>query len=264
MYAGRAVFMIALLVHLLNQSSIAKTDAVRELSAIRFEKGGSERVALRSTDRLAEASGAASVERKGGTTFIELEMDSMKPASLFGGDYNTYVLWVVPPGGPAQNLGEIAIDGEQARLRAATPASAFAILVTAEPHRLVSSPSAFVVLENEPDSNGQSVMQPLVEGVYYFTRTNLDGVKEAKGQVRTDVKQAFTAVRLARRSGAATLAYEQFELAQQALKRTLILWQGHRDRSEVTAQAIETMRLAVAAQRLSENRALQRDSRHIR
>src|SRR5204863_405424 len=83
-----------------------------------------------STDRLPEASGAVRVERKGGTTELEVEVDSMKPASLFGGDYNTYVLWVVPPRGAAENRGEFVLDGSRSSLRTSTGEPSFTLLAT--------------------------------------------------------------------------------------------------------------------------------------
>src|SRR5207302_7499074 len=109
-------------------------DAARETSAISVHSGGIERIRLRSTDRLPDAAGEARVERKGGMTEIELSLDSLKPASLFGGDYNTYVLWVVPPLRPVENLGEVQLEGNRSRLHASTQATTFALLVTAEPH----------------------------------------------------------------------------------------------------------------------------------
>src|SRR5262245_36588298 len=165
MRIGSPVLLSVVLLQFLNPTGVAKADSLLQISTITCT-GASGRIVLRSTHRLPEASGAARVERKGGTTEIDVELDSMKPASLFGGDYNTYVLWVVPPGGPAENLGEITLDGSQAALRAATSAAEFGILVTAEPHFLVRSPSAFVVLENEPNPNGRIIGQELIEGVY--------------------------------------------------------------------------------------------------
>jgi alkylation response protein AidB-like acyl-CoA dehydrogenase len=206
---------------------------------------------MRSTDRLPEASGGARVECKGGTTVIEIELDSMKPASLFGGDYNTYVLWVVPPGGRAQNLGEILLDGSKAVVQATTPASVFAILISAEPHYLVGTPSAFLVLENSPGTAARSIDQPLVQGEYNFARSTLEGVRSAKGKVHSEVRQAFTAVRLAQRAGAADLAAEEFQQARRALDQTLAMWRECRDRTELAAQARATIKFAVAAQRLA-------------
>src|SRR5262249_58080539 len=138
--------------------------------------------------------GTARVERKGGMTKIEIQLSSIKPASLFGGDYNTYVLWVVPPRGSAENAGEIEVDGSVGSVNATSPAEEFAILVTAEPHYLVNIPSAFVVFQNETESDARTIKQTLVEGVYNFHRSTLDRVKEAKGKVHTEIRQAFTAV----------------------------------------------------------------------
>src|SRR5262245_55726955 len=149
MKSGPVILLSVLAFHFSIQTGLSKTDAHREGTAVSCVQGTSEKILLRSTDRLPEASGAVKVERKGGTTEVEVELESMKPASLFGGDYNTYVLWVVPPRGPVENLGEIALDGSHARLKASTSSKSFAVLVSAEPHFLVSAPSAFVVLSNE-------------------------------------------------------------------------------------------------------------------
>src|SRR5437016_5012346 len=147
MKVGRTVsvgFLVSFL--LASGMTVLCRDGARETSAISVHSGGTERIHLRSTDRLPDAAGEARVERKGGMTEIEIDLDSLKPASLFGGDYNTYVLWIVPPRGPAENAGEFQIDGDRSSLHTATEASAFALLVTAEPHYLVTTPSPFVVL----------------------------------------------------------------------------------------------------------------------
>lgn len=228
-----------------------------QLSVITCVEHAIKTVPLRSTERLPEASGTAKVERQGGTTEIQIELDSIKPASLFGGDYNTYVLWVVPPGGPAENRGEILLDGDRAKLRASTPAAAFAILISAEPHYLASAPSAFVILENNPDAGARAIEEPLIEGVYNFSRSTLDGAKEATGKVHSEVRQAFTAVRLAQRAGSGIFALDELTQARRALDITLALWHEGKNRTEIAAQAHEAIRLAVAAQRLAHDRALQ-------
>jgi hypothetical protein len=257
MQIGRALLLSVLVLHFFGLSRFAEADALHEASVVVLTDRATETVPLRSTDRLPEASGAVRLERKGGTTEIEVELDSMKPAVLFGGDYNTYVLWVVPPGGPAENVAEITLDSSRATAHAVTSAPEFAILVTAEPHYLVSAPSSFLVMENEPGASGRKVKQPLIEGLYNFDRSSLADVKSAKGKVHTEVKQAVTAVRLAQRAGAPTLASPEFAQAHRALKRTIALWQERTDRAEIAAHARETVRLAVAAQRLAHHRALQ-------
>ena len=251
MKVGRVILFTALVFNVLAAAGISRP-ALREAWAMTCCQGLNEKIPLRSTDRLPEAGGQARVERHGGTTHIDVEIDSMKPASLFGGDYNTYVLWAVPPMGPAENLGECILDGGRSRLHAATAATSFAILVTAEPHFFVSAPSAFVVLENKPNTQGRGIQYPVVEGVYNFERTSLEDRKQARGRVHTEVRQAFTAVRLAQRAGAAALAKEEFGRAQAALDQTLSLWRQRADKTEIARQARQTVRLAVAAQRFAE------------
>ncbi len=212
-------------------TAVFSRGAARQIAAIKVRPGESERIRLRSTDRLPGAAGEVRIQRKGGTTEIEVNLDAMKPASLFGGDYNTYVLWAVPPGGPAENLGELELEGDRSSLHAGTGAQTFALLVTAEPHYLVTTPSAFTVLMNKPEPEAQTIEYQVVEGV------------------------SFTAVRLAQRAGAARLAPEELGDAQQALDRTLELWRQRGDRLGIVRQARQTVHLALAAQHLAEGRA---------
>jgi hypothetical protein len=232
-------------------------DQARETSAITVQSDGVTKFQLRSTDRLPDAAGEARVERRGGMTEIEVHLGSLKPASLFGGDYNTYVLWIVPPRGPAENAGELQLDGNRSSLRASTGAGTFALLVTAEPHYLVTIPSPFLVLENPSQPGARVVRYQPIEGVYNFERSSLADVKSARGKVHTEVRQAFTAVRLAQRAQAARFAPDALKEAQQALDQTLDLWRRRVDRSEIAAQAHATVRLALNAQRLAEDRAFQ-------
>jgi len=233
------------------------SDAHGEISAITVHSEGISRIQLRSTDRLPDAAGEARVERRGGMTEIEIHLDSLKPAALFGGDYNTYVLWIVPPRGPAESVAEFQLDGDRSSRRTSTEASAFAILVTAEPHYLLSTPSPFVVLENTSQPGGVVIRYEPMEGVYNFERSSLADVKTARGKVHTEVRQAYTAVRLAQRAEAARFAPEALGEAQRALDQTLDLWHRRVDRSEIAAQARATVRLALTAQHLAEDRAFQ-------
>jgi hypothetical protein len=252
---GRVLLLSVLVWHLGVQSGTATPDGFREASAITCPQACS--ISLRSTDRLPEASGAVRVERKGGTTEVDVEVDSMKPASLFGGDYNTYMVWVVPPGGPADNLGELNLEGDHATLHGTTPASSFAVLVTAEPHFLVTTPSTFLILANQSRQRAPEFQYPVLQGVYNFERSTLEDSREAKGRVHTELRQAFTAVRLAQRANAPSLASNEFTNAERALDQTLRLWHQSGDPSEIAAQARQTVRLAVAAQRLAMDRRLQ-------
>lgn len=252
---GRILVLGLFLFHL-NGESVFQAGVLRNATTVTCSQGRKARVQLRSTDRIPDAIGVAKVERRGGITSVVVEIAGMKPATLFGGDYNTYVLWVVSPDGRIINLGEFMLEGTRSRLQATTNLSTFAIFVTAEPHYLVTAPSAFVVLENEPDKQGSIVRFPVRQGIYNFERGSLEDVKEAKGKVHTEVKQAFTAVRLAKRAGARVLAKEELSQAERALDETLRLFHQRVDQLEIAAQARETVRLAVAAQNLAEDRAL--------
>ena len=238
-------------------SAIFSADAQREISALTVHPEGVTKFQLRSTDRLPDAAGDVRVERRGGMTEIEVHLDSLKPASLFGGDYNTYVLWIMPPRGPAENAGEFHVDGNRSSLHTSTDAGTFALLVTAEPHYLVSMPSPFVVLETPSEPGARLIRYQPVQGVYNFERSTLAHSKQARGQVHTEVRQAFTAVRLAQRAEAARFAPEALKEAQDALDKTLDLWRRRVDRSEIAAQGRATVRLAVTAQHLAEDRAFQ-------
>jgi hypothetical protein len=227
-------------------------EAMREAGAVVCAPGMRDKVEFDSTDRVPGAHGSAKVLRQGSTTTLEANLDGMKPATLFGGDYNTYILWAALPGGRSENLGEFILDGTHSRLIASTKADHFAVIVTAEPHFLVSAPSAFVILESEADKRGSVISYPVMEGVYYFERGSLDDVKNAAGVVETSVKQALTAVRLAQRAGAADLANGELAEAQRALDTTLDLLHRGEDQNEIRALARETVRLATAVQSLAQ------------
>src|SRR5262245_14083896 len=78
----------------------------KSLTAVRFL----------ATERLPGAGGEAKVEYKNGVTEIEIELDRMRPAWSFGGDFNTYVLWAVSPEGHTDNLGEFILNGNRSKL----------------------------------------------------------------------------------------------------------------------------------------------------
>jgi hypothetical protein len=184
----------------------------------------------------------------------------MRPATLFGGDYNTYILWVASPDDRIENIGEFVLNGTHGRVQASTSLETFAILITAEPHFLVEKPSPFVVLLTEPQQSGTAVSYRVQEGTYNFERTTLHGLKHARGPVFTAVKQARVAVRLAERAGALEFAQPELIEAERALDVTFTRLQEGGDREEIEALARNTVRLAAGAQSLALGRAFQNAS----
>ena len=236
----------------------------RESLAITYPEGLTITLKFQGTQRLPFSTGEAKVERKRGTTEIEIELDEIKPASLFGGDYNTYVLWTVSPEGHTVNAGEFIVRGNRAKLNVTTTLETFGMFITAEPHYLVPYPSRFVVMENTRPTHRlggvvstSQIRYREAEGVYNFEKETLARSAEAKTEVRTDIAQARTAVQLAERAGAAKFAADELNRAKEQLLKAE---QGQTAGTGVGTQMIqgkEIVRLAFEAQKLAEERSFQ-------
>jgi hypothetical protein len=219
------------------------------LTGTRLVAQGPESVMdLKGTWRLPDADGSAKVHQRGRVTTISLVLDDMKPASLFGGDYSTFILWAVSYEGKAANLGELVLNGDQSEQSISTRFVVSRLLVTAEPHFLVEKPSRFVVLDSVTRVSDQGVNYQSFQGSYYYERDSLENALEARGEVRAHVNQALTAFRLAQRAGASTLAKEDLLLAERALDTAITLSRMQADSPVLESQAREAVRLAVAAE----------------
>lgn len=238
----------------------------RTLVGYTFPEGQAFGVRLEATDRIPGASGQAKVERHRGTTEIEIELDEMKPAIEFGGDFSTYVLWAVSPERQVENLGEFVLSGNRSKLNVTTRLQAFGMVVTAEPHLMVRRPSMFVVLEATgltARNASTHLIRPSVieyrgnEGVYDYALETLEQRPEARGEVRTEVKQARMAVLLAERAGAETFASEELNDARLKLLTVFEAAEIGRSQRTITTLAHDAIRMGLQAQELSEERAFQ-------
>lgn len=233
--------------------------------AITYPEGPSLSVKFKGTERLPKASGEAKVQRKKGSTEIEIELDEMKPAAYFGGDYATYVLWVVSPEGHTDNIGEFILQGNRSKLNVSTPLETFGLFVTAEPHFLVNVPSRFVVLENtRPTNNLTGQMLDVAnikyrgfDGIYRASQETLVNDPEAKGETRSDVRQAKVSLMLAERADAQRYAPEEYAQAYAAWKKTAEAAEARVDKKILMTYGHETVRLAVAAEKAAKERAFQ-------
>jgi outer membrane protein OmpA-like peptidoglycan-associated protein len=247
----------------INVAPEESTVAGRSAMAVSYPEGPTISVKFKGTHRLPKASGEAKVERKRGMTEIEIELDEMKPAAYFGGDFATYALWVVSPEGQVDNVGEFILRGNRSKLNVSTPQQTFALFVTAEPHFLATTPSRFVVLENtHPTHNltGQMLSTSTIkyrgyEGAYNFRQETLLTEPETKGETRSDVRQAIVAVKLAERAGAQEFAAAELAKARQALERTLEADEANVDPKQLMVLGHETVRLSVEAEKLSRERS---------
>lgn len=241
----------------------SEEDGQRQILALTYPEGPTLSVKMGSTFRLPRASGEAKVERKKGITEIEIELDEMKPATGFGGDFNTYLLWVVSPEGHVDNLGEFILQGNRSKLNVSTPLETFGMFVSAEPHFLVDRPSRFVVLENTRPVDHVSLMTASTvdyigfEGLYAFRRETLANLPEGSGEIRTHFQSARTAVDLARRAGAERFAPDELAQAEEALRRAAAAAELRAGDNNRMLTAHETIRLAVRASKIAQERSFQ-------
>jgi len=122
----------------------------RTTKAVNYRhRGGSTIVDFRGSDLMPAVGGHAKVDGKAGRLAISAELTHLQPASGFGGQYLTYVLWAITPEGRPVNLGEILpSEGGKSKIDVTTDLQAFGLIVTAEPYYAVVRPSNKVVAEN--------------------------------------------------------------------------------------------------------------------
>jgi outer membrane protein OmpA-like peptidoglycan-associated protein len=91
---------------------------------------------------------SAIVNSKNGMVCVSAEFKHLPPPSSFGSQYVAYVMWAISPDRAPVNLGELARDGERAKMEAACKRGSFGLVVTAERDPGVEQPAGEVVLEN--------------------------------------------------------------------------------------------------------------------
>jgi hypothetical protein len=192
----------------------------RTTKAINYHhRTGTTRIDFRGTELMSTARGNASVDSRLGSTKIETHLDHMTPASQFGSEYMTYVLWAITPEGRATNLGEVVLEGDHANLLSTTDLQSFGLLVTAEPYFAVTQPSDVVVAENfvRNDTTGtieqvDAKYELLQRGQYVLNRSKYQPVKvDPKGPLQ--LSEAENAVEIARLAGAERYASDTLQKA---------------------------------------------------
>jgi outer membrane protein OmpA-like peptidoglycan-associated protein len=200
-----------------------------------------------------------------------MEIENLPRAYEVGGIYTTYVLWAISPEGRADNLGEIKRSGSQfinTKIDVTTPLETFALLVTAEPHYLVRSPSRMVVLENLPPRDPGDALVAAVPVRYigntsdYFRDQRVPDLAD-RDFLRTPISLlgARQAVNLARYAGAERDAPNEFEEAKAQLEEAESIWRLNQSEAEVDVKARAAIRLGVRAEEEAEVRAAARKRR---
>ncbi|MET0622817.1 MAG: OmpA family protein [Pyrinomonadaceae bacterium] len=266
--AAAVLFALALCASTL----VAQVDIRRETVAVSYPLEQTVSLKFRGTTRLPRLSGSAKVKRTGRrNTRVEMNIDNLPRAFELGSIYTTYVLWAISPEGRADNLGELKRSGSQfidTKVDVTTPLETFALIVTAEPHYLVRSPSRMVVLENLPPRDPGDARVATVPVQYignvsdYFRDSRIPDLAD-RDYIRTPVSLlgARQAVSLARYGGAERDASAELQEARSMLEQAENAWRLGQSEAEVDSLARRAISLGVKAEETAELRAAARKRR---
>jgi hypothetical protein len=203
------------------------TVVARTTKAINYHhRSGSTRIGFRGTALMPEARGEAKVESKQGVIKIDADMEKLGPATQFGPEYLTYVMWAITPEGRATNVGEVLLNNSgKTKLDATTELQSFGLIVTAEPYFAVTQPSDLVVMENfvRHDTTGtieevDAKYELLQRGQYVLNVAPRDiQPRLLDPKTPLELYEARNAVQIARWTGAERYAGDTFQKAVQGL-----------------------------------------------
>jgi len=225
----------------------------RTTKSINYQhREGSTKIDFRGTALLPASRGEAKVESKRAYTEIEVEFDNLQPATRFGPEFLTYVMWAITPEGRATNLGEVRLDGTRSKLNVTTQLQAFGLVVTAEPYFGVTQPSDVVVMENFARADTQGKVEEidakyelLPRGQYTVNVLPAD-LKPMVLDKKTplDLYQARNAVRIARWSGADVSAADSYQKANRLLEQAEAYKKSKAGTKKIEASAREAVQTA--------------------
>lgn len=268
----KRAFALALL-SCFSQIAFAQADMARRTIAITYPLEDQINVQFRGTVQFPKMHASASVKRTSKTgTKIELSVSDMPRTYQLGAGYATYVLWAISPEGQVDRLGEIKRRGFwefSTKINVTTPLQTFALLVTAEPHFLVTRPSQKIMLENISATGGGSDMSTTT-AVHYFGNSS-DYFRDPKtpeiaerdyAKTPSAILQGYQALALARFAGAERDAPDELKQATDLLNTAEASWQAGRDEDTVDIMARQSISTAVKAESLSIERREARDKRN--
>ena len=205
------------------QPAVVTIRISRTIKSVTYRpNSGQTTIGLQGTALIPRAEGRLRVQNKQGVTYIEGEISKLEPATKFGGPYLTYVLWAITPEGSVNNLGEVLVSGDRAKIRASTNQQSFGLVLTAEPYFAISMPSEMVVAENTilPETLGKieavdAKYELLERGKYesgVFESFRIDP------KLPLEIYQARNAARIGQWLGVDKYAIESWAKAQIELK----------------------------------------------
>jgi outer membrane protein OmpA-like peptidoglycan-associated protein len=227
----------------------------------------STEIDLLGTVLVSNAMGEAKVKSEDGGIQITATFKHLPPASSFGGEFLTYVLWGISPEGRATNLGEVLIHEGKGKVKVTEKLQSFGLVLTAEPYFAVSQPSDVVVMENAIRKGAKEQFE-FIDAKYELLKrgqytVNLDAMQPMVMDEKTpfELYQARNAVRIARASGASYYASEAFGKAQSYLAQAESPQAGRKARiisSREAVQRSEDARLIAVQKQEVERVAMER------
>ena len=238
------------------------TVSARTTKAINYRHlSGPTKIDFRGTILLPFAHGVAKVESKRGAVRIQAQFEKVDPATRFGPEFLTYVLWAISPEGRPDNLGEVLLDNKgKSKLDVTAQLQAFALIVTAEPYFAVTRPSEVVVMENvvRPDTVGNveemdAKFDLLQRGQYSYVEASAQPPVLDPG-TPLGLFEARNAVQIARAAGGEHYAEDSFRKAAQLLHQAEDMHKGRADKKQVEMTAREAVQTAEDARAITVKR----------
>jgi outer membrane protein OmpA-like peptidoglycan-associated protein len=229
------------------------TVVARTTKAINYNhRSGSTKIDFRGTALMPQARGGAKVESKQGVIKIDADMEKLEPASRFGPEYLTYVMWAITPEGRATNVGEVLLNDGKSKLDATTELQSFGLIITAEPYFAVTQPSDVVVMENfvRHDTTGTieevDAKYELLQRGQYTLNVNPADIKPVRldRKVPLELYEARNAVQIARWAGAPRYSAETFQKAEIGLENAEGYLKGKAGSKPIGTVAREAVQMA--------------------
>jgi len=237
--------------------------AKRSTLALKYRVDNDTRVDMAPTGIGEPAWGEANVKHKAGRSRVELEMLNLGHPQRLGAYYTTYVLWAIAPEGQAERLAQLPVR-DKINLVATTSFQTFGLIITAEPHGMVSLPSPVIVAENtlrKGTKGGVETSQIEYRGdtgAFYLVSVSDTPPLIADYSTPLPVLGARRAVEIARRCGAEKFAEAELREAEVKLAALEQLWPSRRNREEkYLGLANDVMRLGEHARVKTEERLQQ-------
>lgn len=252
------------------------SDVTFDTVAMSYPYDKKVKIQIIGTERFAKnIKGEADIERRKSVTLIRIDLGRLPPPSQLGPAFTTYVIWAITPEGLADNIGEFRQRTSEtldnlfgSEITTATPHRTFSLIITAEPHYLVSSPSRLVVAANQPMRDfGVKTYQNRIgfSGDSDFERVLVapDPAAERKDpKYPIELLQARNAIEISRFYQSEIYSEDLLKQAQTAFDRgESINREGKRE--EAIEAADLSIRLADSARKLAVSRRKARDLRDL-